>query len=465
MTAWTLLMVVAVCIAILVMFARRCSGYLKPLLLTQAVYWSLGYILRPAIQLSVQPSPRSNDALADRRLAIGDYFEGLQPVLTVVAVGLVAYIGMLFVARRLGAPDTQPNGSLSVMQIRVKPSFTCVMYTVGWLARLAVLAGLVNPVTSSLAGAASLGAGLAILGTRWPKGRTRAALALVVAGELTWSLLIASKTPFLGVVLMAFIALAARGKLRPRIAVMLVAAGLTGFLVLQWVKAEATTDSFSMAEVSRAYPSLVHPVLPIAQRFDLLSAATDAVFVGPGQWLTASEFGGRVAKGLLPFLGDDATTAGTNWANEVRSVSVATRGTGVSLAEGTIAEGWALSGYLGLLGEAFYLVIAVIACARLLRTRSLFLRSLALLALSQPLLFERGILGGAEILGQAAQVAIFASILASLWPGTVFATEAVPPGSHSALGRASDHQQPSLSPKRGGGHRGPQRPHSEISEV
>src|SRR4051812_8706789 len=79
----------------------RQRGVLGALLVAQAVYWTLGYVVRPLILLRFAPPPRIGDSIADSRLYDVGYPAALGAVLTPAAIGLTGYaVLMVGLARR-----------------------------------------------------------------------------------------------------------------------------------------------------------------------------------------------------------------------------------------------------------------------------------------------------------------------------------------------------------------------------
>jgi hypothetical protein len=186
--------------------------------------------------------------------------------------------------------------------------------------------------------------GLCFLAVDWSavSERTRrAVLMCCVVGELLYSVAAESKTPILTVALFFFIGYA--GRLRgARTAVLSVLTGVAGLAVFTLLQSLKTSPDASrdLAVVDRAYPLLIRPVLPVLRRFDLFSAATDASFVPPGQWLDAGRFGARLITGIVPWMVHAPfVSSGVRWAREVRAYTIPLNGSTVSLADGFIAEG------------------------------------------------------------------------------------------------------------------------------
>jgi hypothetical protein len=158
-------------------------------------------------------------------------------------------------------------------------------------------------------------------------------------------------------------------------------------------------------------------VLPILRRFDLLEAVTDARYVR-GRWMSPGEFAGSLGAAFVPRPVNPAKagTAGERWAVEVRNASKPTR-PGVSLAEGMVAEGYALAGPAGVVVECLLLALITVAGARALAVGGTVVFSLGCSLVFLPTLQERGLLGVAEVLAKGVQVALVVGLLSLVFGG------------------------------------------------
>ena len=91
MSAWLIVTLLALEVVMLFALGKRAGGVLGAIVMVQAAYWSLGYVLRPAVLLAVQPASTRGDPLADPRLAVRTYDE-LAVVLQVPLVGIATYL-------------------------------------------------------------------------------------------------------------------------------------------------------------------------------------------------------------------------------------------------------------------------------------------------------------------------------------------------------------------------------------
>lgn len=418
-TAW--LIALAALLTVLIVVGYRLGGAARYILYLQAAYWASAYLARPLVLLIGQPTPRPNDSIADRRLAVDDYATGIASVLPIVVVGLAAYVLVLILLQRSIYHRPFVERATAANGVKFDLRFVAFLYATGWACRIAVSYSLTNPVTVSLSSAASLAIGLAFLRVDWT-GISRLSqvifLGILATGELIYSGVSESKTPLMGVIL--FLAIAYGGKIKSlrtalsALGVLLIA--LVGFTSVQALKLSGrTSDEIDL--VAGGYPPLIGPLLPILRRFDLLSSATDAYFVGPGRWLTLGEYGERLVYGFVPHIlsSEPYQSAGVAWAQEVRSATVP-QTADVSLADGFIAEGYAMAGYLGVALEASVLGLATLLIARSLSSTNALKVFTGVGILSYPVLFERGLLGLSENLGQTLQVAIAAYLAVLLLP-------------------------------------------------
>ena len=97
-----------------------------------------------------------------------------------------------------------------------------------------------------------------------------------------------------------------------------------------------------------------------------------------------------------------------------------------------MGEGFALLGLTGVICEAIVIGVLTFAVARWVTSRHVSLLCIGLGFVMQPVLFERGLLGVAETLGQMAQPAIVIAVSYAVFvdkPGP--RTKRRPPGGHA----------------------------------
>jgi hypothetical protein len=398
---------------------------------TQCLYWALAYVGRALVLLLVLPVPGVDDALADPRLYAHSYPASVSRVLWIVNAGLIVYVGAVHLLARRWAGATrarQGHGG------RIRDCSTVLAwctYLFGWGFRLvsyaqalpgvsygqALPGHVLSSVVTSLALFGPLGVGLLLVRTpsAGTKGRFAALTVVLFGAELAYSVLIQSKAPLLSVVLFAVIGFVLRGwTLRRSMVVAGVAVFVAGFPALQGIR-ETAVVSTAIATADQRYPALWRPFLPLLRRFDLLSAATDAAYFPGAHWL-GWDYLLRLLHGLLPFATPASWvpygSAGLSWTAEVRNASLPKAGLDVSLAEGFAAEGYVWLGWLGIALLAVAVAAMGVVVSSMVVSRNPFACSTAILLLSQPLLFERGLLGIADTVGQSAQAAL---AFAGLW--------------------------------------------------
>ncbi|PXW35275.1 UNVERIFIED_CONTAM: hypothetical protein DES50_101220 [Williamsia faeni] len=423
--------ILLVVFALLALIVVACFApvLVRVLLLAQAVYWALSFVLRPLVQLSVNPTPQYADSIADPRLSELGYPYAIAHALHPVAVGIWIYVVVVavYVAchRRMKAGIAVSEAERTGWQSNsnLVPTLA-VAYVVGLLARLTSIAtgsaGSAGDVSSSnpyldvLAGVGSLGAlGLIIYYRSSRRGATVAILLPLLIGELVWGIMIESKTPMLGAALAIAIRFAIEGFTRRRL--ITVGAGAVGVgLAFGWLQSFKVTAADEMASslVASAYPAPVQPLLSIIRRFDLFEASTDVYYMNGRSWISPDFAVTNMFKNLLPSqLGIEKFQSGTRWAQEVRGSSVDMRNVSVSLAEGHINEGLLLGGYLGVLIESAFVLAVLVAVTKMLQSRFIFLIALGISLVAVPTVFERGALGITETLGKGLQGAVVVWVL------------------------------------------------------
>jgi hypothetical protein len=392
-----------------VLIARRFPPIVAALIIVEAGYWTISYVLRPLLLLLVQPAPAYADPVADPRLANGlGYDVAIRDVLIPVVLGQGAFIVVLLIASLVvRSGDQSPwihRQSLSVDRGTLIGAMAFV-----WLIRLAYYVGFRNSIMATLLALGPIVIGLSALYRAKESANRWLWVVGLVSSEVVWSLLFRSKTPFLGLVV-AFILAASVNRIRlsPRRIValaLLVPIGLLTFATLQANKT-TSTDNEIIRYANSAYPGWAQPLLPVVRRFDLFEAVTDAVNAH-GEWIGSIQAVQRLGASLVPnyLSGGPKTSSGLAWGAEVRNLSLPTA-PGVSLADGPIAEGYAIGGIGGAVVEATIMALLTILVGRMLYSRSIFFVSVALSIALGSFLFERGLLGFVEAIGKAWQVAV-----------------------------------------------------------
>ncbi|WP_194837300.1 hypothetical protein [Nocardia sp. XZ_19_369] len=412
------LLAIAGALVTMVAAAIVIPGVARVLLIAQALYWAMSYLARPVVLLWVQPEPRFGDNVADPRLAALGYDPGIAMVLRPIVFGLWVYAGFV-VALALWMRHRRRRNPAITEDPNFVPTL-CVLYCLGALGRLAMVAtgtaGKAGEVESTspvltfvtmlgTVGAIGLIVFLRLAGTR----ATTAAIGLLLAGELLWTVAVESKTPIMGAALAIGVRFALGGWTRTKVVAILLVSimGVGGFGWLQSLKAsgEVKVDA---AVTDSAYPSGVRPMLSVLRRFDLLEAATDVYYTPPGSWLSPAQVAENAAKSLIPvqLLGGPKLRSGTAWAADVRGASVDMSQVSVSLAEGGISEGYLIGSYPGIVAGVGFTFLLLVAWARAMYSRHIALVVLGLALIELPVIFERGILGSMEMLGKYLQAVV-----------------------------------------------------------
>lgn len=400
--------------------AGRTSGPLRYLLYAQTIFWAVCYLARPLLLVLVSPQPRANDSIADFRIAGDSYLANMAPQLALICTGLFFFVVVATVLLRCLRAT---GNSVHVPTAAGFPlAFSTSIYLAGWVCRAATLVGISNPVISSSTAIAGIGAGLIILRSDFSNDRWVQRSLLVgtaVVGEVLYGILNDSKTPALMVALLLLIKFA--GKLNSIARLLAVPVAATcAFAVFTFIQSLKNSEGVArdLVRVDSTYPLLLRPVLPLVRRFDLFSAVTDASFVGGSRWMEFQEVLLRIFASLFSWVPGQTMdgTAGILWAREVRGATIALNGSTVSLAEGFIAEGWVLGGVIGIVVGATTVAALTFLVGRGLQSNSALATLLATSMLSVPILFERGILGISENVGQLYQAALVCYVLHLVWP-------------------------------------------------
>ncbi|MGK5444569.1 hypothetical protein ACSNN7_22475 [Micromonospora sp. URMC 105] len=408
---YLLIVLVAVVLCAQFVFAAAMPEPLTTVLRIQAVYWFLGYVFRPMVLVIASPVPVQNDSVADHRLAYGGYETNLHQVLIPILLGQVVFLAAALTLGRRFRSQFQ--------KAEVSPALVLVVFMLLLGARLGWLAGVRSSVVDTLLGLAPIAIGMALVPTH-PRRRLVLLVGLLLLTEGAWSVLFASKTPILSL-LICLLVLAASRSWRPKpkhlvAAAVAIPVFVLGFSALQSVKQSVDVRS-DLQAVDARYPPYVQPAMSIVRRFDLFAAVTDSMYV-EGRWMSSGEAVGQAASSFVPRPLNQGKTlsAGERWAVEVRKLSKPSRG-GVSLAEGPVAEGNAIAGLPGVAAECFLLAAITVFGARALAMGRTFAFSIACTLIFLPTIQERGLLGIAEVVGKGLQLSLLVGLFSLLLGG------------------------------------------------
>ncbi|MFQ6392884.1 hypothetical protein ACLMAJ_05495 [Nocardia sp. KC 131] len=428
MSAYTEIALIVCALATLVVAAAWVPGVTRVFVIAQAAFWSLSYVARPVVLLVVKPDPHYGDNVPDPRLAEYGYDDIIALVLRHVVFGMWVYavliVGYAIWSRRRSSAVGVAREPAIVADPDFIPALTAI-YVVGVFGRGATMAAgatgkagdvdSANPILNFVAILGTVAAlGLIIFARPARQATTVLLLGGLLVMELGWTVVTESKTPILGAALAVAVRFAIVGWTKGKaVGVMVIAVlGIGGFGWLQSFKSTEFAKSES-ALANSSYPPTVQPFLSILRRFDLLEAATDAYYHGPGFWVAPGEVIQHAALTLIPtqLLGVQKFQSGTAWANDVRGSSVDMTTVSVSLAEGNVNEGYVLGGYTGVVVSVAFTFVLLLAWAKSLHSRYFPIVVLGLAMTGASALFERGILGSMEALGKFVQSAVLAWLI------------------------------------------------------
>lgn len=417
-TLYQIALVVGVALLLLGQFryAGRHYPELQALLRLQACFWGLAYVARPLYL--VVDHPKANTPLGDPRLTFDTYGQHLTEVLEVSLLGQLTFLGAIlaisFLVRHRQCMRSE-GGVAREASILLPVGIT--FFAIGWVGRLGWIAGL-ESIASALLPFGTVGGCLAILMIK-PGARSALPLAVcaVLCSEAVWAVIFASKAAIISVVT----ALVFRWLREPKSAQIgwrLSAAGLAmiaAFMVLQPLKgidtaAEQSSRANSMNDIVDAQ------FVAVLERFDGISAITDAVEYPHQLWLAPAEFAQRAVVGMVPkgpLLRIDSTL-GQRWTREVKAYTFPDQYMNVSLAAGPTAEGYVLAGPAGVALENTVLAIATLFAAGMLRRGTPAAAVAASFLIFSTILFEQGVLGLADGVAKIVQLSIAAAFVATI---------------------------------------------------
>ena len=407
--------------------AGRTSQPLASIFRSQAIFWGLAFVVVPTAMLLVTPPASFGDAFVDERIVAIGYEAGLTTVMWIVLAGQATFTALTWAYVRFrGTADIATPQNVTAAGL-------FLAFLVGVALRASWLAGIDSALLEALLPLGTVVSTIVLIYERqagWPFRVLRVA---VVVGEIVWSIEFASKTPVIAVAVALVIRFSwnANHRLKWWRITALGVLSLVGFFAIQTVKTEVSTR-IEVAKAADTYPAVVGPAMPLLIRFDLAHAVADVAFLAPGSWIDAPEYLSRLWSEVVPRTvgsGKDDLTPGQRWAREVRAQTLGQPKTTVALAEGPIAEGYAVAGLVGVITLVSAVFTATIFTGFLLKRRSPFLLAWGASIISPPILFERGILGLAGGLVRGCEIA--AVLLVIFWLAhSLTRSQSVHRGSH-----------------------------------
>jgi hypothetical protein len=393
------------------------GGATALLLVAQAVFWTLGFVIRPAFLIFFQPTDRS--LLADVRLALAEYGEPMTHALSLVLLGTTTYLMAIALINAVSRsrrrrpyivdPAESTDGGLSDVGRQAVVAAGVALWVVGWLGRFATLTGSVGLLVQ-LVPMAVTGSVLLIVGLR-RGSRHRLAVGAVLCVEILWSMSFESKAALI----LPVMALGLRWILQGRTAELLRAlplmagAVLIGFFAIQSARGILTDADVAALSTAVGGSLVVGYAVGLLQRFDGFSSVTDAVYLNETVWQSTEQYFQRIGQNLVPKFGaEQLASNGQIWTREVRAYSIRDQFLDVPIAAGPTAEGYAMWGWMGIVALNAIMAIIVLLLGRLLVSR----RALALVfAVSMSFntgFFEVGMQGWAGSFNKSLQALVVA---------------------------------------------------------
>ena len=319
-------------------------------------YMGIAFIGRPSYLLLAQPTRGSSTGLADPLLSTPTYWQGIQTVSRLALLGLLVFLLCVYLIGFITRHGWYP------VALRRFADLTpyWLIWVACWLCRIAIQSALLPPssplglVAERLLPVATALLGVIILTVDWRSvaGGRRAVL-VIALGEVLWSYLDASKTPLLASLLFFYVD-PGRGRLSLRLFGASLVGLATAFLLIQSVKP---------GQAGHAYvglPIWQRLTASVLTRLDAVHAVAVAHMAGPGSYLSYGTVATRILTGWIPqqLLGINRLGAGEMWA-QVMNHSLP----GVSLAQGPVAEGYAVAGLAGVVLWSALSAVALVGAA------------------------------------------------------------------------------------------------------
>ena len=372
----------------------------RRLLRASSVYFLITFVLRPAFLVVDNPVPSLTNTLADQTLLTPTYMAGIQHIAPMIiadqaCVILAVYLFSMLVRRGLQFSD----------KLVVEPFPLILVYASCWACRLLSLTHLVGGggpgvIVTRLAPMGTALMAYVVVTTAWrADDRMRVFVRWLIVGEVLWALLDASKTPLIALFLAFYLE---PGRLRwslRQVALSIVGVFLA-FGVIQRLK-PGSEGSVSLD------PTAVFGDLLV--RFDLLHATAIARNDGPGSYMSAGAALRTMLADLLPqqLSGTTRLSDGQEWAVVMEQAA-----SGVALATGSVAEGFAIAGYAGIIASAIFVSFCTVLGARLIVSRSpSWIVLWVLYVVTSGAFFEQGPIGLVQTVSSGLQASLIVAVL------------------------------------------------------
>jgi hypothetical protein len=382
------------------LWAPRLPLTTKRVVRALGVYMLLAFGLRPLYLIIAQPQAAYNEPLANPMLLAPTYWAGVTTCAGLVLLGFAGTLAVVYAGASL-ARGRKPR---AVNEPRDVLPILWIIWLLAWLSRLLLLSHLVTLgaglglVAGRMLSVGVVALGIAILTTDWRHNRNmRQFVIAAVLGEIAWSALDASKTPLLAAMLFFYV-----DPRRPRLSVRLFS-GITVGVIGAFTLIQQLKQTYSGAAESLK-PLWLRATDTILLRFDMLNAVALARHAGSGSYMSWSKAIQRMLVDWIPqqLVGVSRLSDGQNWAIVMQHTY-----SGVALATGPAAEGYAIGGMLGIVVFGALSGAALVLCAALLdRGSGLALGSVVVYVIASGALFEQGALGIIDTVSGGLQVCV-----------------------------------------------------------
>lgn len=396
-----------------VVLGLKAPFYFRTVLYIQLFALLIPFILKPVVLILVNPAPLVSDDFADLRILSlrGDYLSSLREILFLPLVNLITvFVGLIIVKSRF-------QRRVSYLTLNNAQSIFIsfmLLNILSFLSNILFNFGLSNPFIRPILelGTTISCVSLIILARAGVSSRFLLTFMFGLVNTLFFTFSNGfSKAPALTVLVFLVIVLVSKIK---KIGIVYLSLGslliFVFYQVFLFLQSNHLGESYKLLvdETSQRYPSSLKQALPFFQRFDLLRAVTDAYYAGVGSWLTPLEYINEILSALFWNFGFSGLNFGARWAKEVAALSNSGQAnTGVSLSQGTAAEGWIIAGYPGIIIVTLTLFFV---CWRIFSNPEKGIYSLFLAAeiISRGAIFEQGLVGNFEQLTESLKaLAIF----------------------------------------------------------
>ncbi len=410
------LALISIVLAIVTWKFAKFDLLLRLIIAGQTLYILFGLVFRPLVLLIVHPTPSYGDSLADIRLfgASGSYSTSLTNILRISLLGVISYFIVLYLLLNRKTQPVSYKRAVEDYKANYSIAFLSILFLAALSQYLVHQGSNFRPlIWVSDLGLPALGAIVFAQTNEKNRSKRLMYLSLVGAASIYFSLITKAKAPVFFAILIFFfyiISTSVKGHKSVRFIGFSLASIPVIFLIfnkLQAYKQSTYVNSVESA-VSKKYFESIGNVYELLKRMDWLRALSDAYTAGPHAWYTFPQYLYNAATSILWNYGTSTPVFGQEWGINLLGSNSGSQATALSV--NYVAEGWVLSGYVGVVFVAILMAFLTYLVLRLGQL-GIYGMFFCLTIIASNTLFENGATQLIETISQATKETLIFAML------------------------------------------------------